>query len=116
MTKLFLETEFQHEGNKQTKKREFSAKSCGFPGRNRFRKFNDVNTTQKRTKIILDKLSSLGQEPTFHEKKNNMNKLNRVSQALNTHVPVITQINKYYRKAQCKILLFRMLIRVPSST
>ena len=30
VTKLFLESEFQHKGNKQTKKREFSAKSCVF--------------------------------------------------------------------------------------
>ena len=36
--KLFLELEFQRQGNKQTKKGEFSAKSCGFLGRNRFRK------------------------------------------------------------------------------
>ena len=29
-TKLFLESEFQHKGNKQTKKCEFSADPCGF--------------------------------------------------------------------------------------
>ena len=28
--KLFLELEFQHKGNKQTKKYEFSVKSCVF--------------------------------------------------------------------------------------
>ena len=50
VTKLFLESEFQHKGNKQTKKRKFSAKSCSFLGRNRFRKQNYLNTTQKRTK------------------------------------------------------------------
>ena len=33
VTKLFLESEFQHKGNKQTKKLEFSAKLCGFLGR-----------------------------------------------------------------------------------
>ena len=33
VTKLFLESEFQHKENKQTKKRELSAKSCGFLGR-----------------------------------------------------------------------------------
>ena len=38
VTKLLLESEFQHQGNKQTKNREFSAKSCGFLGGNRFRK------------------------------------------------------------------------------
>ena len=30
VTKLFLESEFQHKGNKQTKKIEVSAKSCVF--------------------------------------------------------------------------------------
>ena len=30
VTKLFLESEFQHKGNKQSKNGEFSAKSCGF--------------------------------------------------------------------------------------
>ena len=30
VTKLFLEIEFQLKGNKQMKKGEFSAKSCGF--------------------------------------------------------------------------------------
>ena len=66
MSKLFLEMEFQHNGNKQMKKCEFSAKSCGFLGRNRFREKNYLNTTQKRTKNIWTKLSSLGQEPTFN--------------------------------------------------
>ena len=37
VTKLFLESESQHKGNKQMKKREFSAKSCSFLGSNRFR-------------------------------------------------------------------------------
>ena len=36
--KLFLESEFQHKGKKQMKKRQFLAKSCGVLGRNRFRK------------------------------------------------------------------------------
>ena len=65
MGKLFLESEFQHKGNKQTKKREFSAKSCGFLGSNRFRKYNYSNTTQERTNKKWIELSSLGQEPTF---------------------------------------------------
>ena len=30
VTKLSLESEFQHKENKQTKRREFSAKSCSF--------------------------------------------------------------------------------------
>ena len=50
VTKLFLESEFHLKGNKQTKKREFSAKSLGFLGKNRFRKYNHLNTIQKRTK------------------------------------------------------------------
>ena len=37
VTKLFLESEFQHKRNKQTKKRKFSAKSCSFLGSNRFK-------------------------------------------------------------------------------
>ena len=45
---LFLESELQHKGNKQTKKREFSAKICRFLGRKRFRKQNYPNTTQKK--------------------------------------------------------------------
>ena len=44
--------EFQHKGNKQTKKGKFSAKSCGFLGRNRFRKLKYLNATQKKTKKI----------------------------------------------------------------
>ena len=61
VTKLFLESEFQHKGNNQTKKRKVSAKSCGFLGRNRFIKKKYLNTTQKGIKV-----SSLGQEPTFN--------------------------------------------------
>ena len=38
VTKHFVESEFQHKGNKQTKKHEFSAEFCGFLGKNRFRK------------------------------------------------------------------------------
>ena len=30
VTKLLLESEFQHKGNKKNEKREFSAKSCVF--------------------------------------------------------------------------------------
>ena len=41
VAKLFLESEFQHKENKQTKKtQKFSAKSCGFIGSNSFRKYN----------------------------------------------------------------------------
>ena len=38
VTKLFLELEFQHKGNKQTEKGDFSADFCGFLGRTGFRK------------------------------------------------------------------------------
>ena len=67
VAKLFLESEFQHKGNKQMKKCKFSAKSCGFLGSNRFRNNNYLNTTRKRTKKIWKKLLSLGQEPTFKD-------------------------------------------------
>ena len=56
VTKLHLESKFQHKGNKQTKKREFSVKSCGFLGRNRIRAYNYSNTTQKRAKQNLDRI------------------------------------------------------------
>ena len=56
VTKLFLESEFQHEGNKQTKKSKFSAKSCGFLGRNRFSEYKYLDTTQKWIKKYLDKI------------------------------------------------------------
>ena len=49
VVKLFLKQKFQRKGNKQTKKRKFSAKSCGFLGSNRFRNNNYLNTTRKRT-------------------------------------------------------------------
>ena len=62
VTKLFLESESQHKGNKQTKQCKFSAKSCGFLGSNRFRKLNYSNTKLKRTKTIWIELSLLGQK------------------------------------------------------
>ena len=36
---LFLDSEFQHKGNKQTKQRELSAKFCGFLSSNKFFKY-----------------------------------------------------------------------------
>ena len=67
VAKSFLESEFQSKGNKQTKKRKFSTKSCGFLGSNRFRNNNYLNTTRKRTnKKNWTKLLSLGHEPTFN--------------------------------------------------
>ena len=38
VTKLVFELEFQQKGNKQIKRGNFSAKSCDFIDRNRFRK------------------------------------------------------------------------------
>ena len=66
MTKLFLELEFQHKGNKQTKKGLLATNSCGFLGRNGFRKYKlfKCNTEKDKNKNWTD-LSSLGQEPTF---------------------------------------------------
>ena len=63
VTTLFME--FQHKGNKHTKKGEFSAKPCGFLGRNTFRKLNCLNATQNRKNNNWTDLSLLGQEPTF---------------------------------------------------
>ena len=42
---LFLESEFQRKGNKQIKKRKFSAKFRGFLNSNRSRNYNYSNTT-----------------------------------------------------------------------
>ena len=70
VTKLFLESEFQHEGNKQTKKREFSAKSCSFLGRKKIQIIKleiklFIFYTEKDKNKFWTKLSLLGQEPTF---------------------------------------------------
>ena len=48
VAELFLELECQHKGNKQMKKRDFPAKSCGFHGSKRFKKYNYSNTTRKK--------------------------------------------------------------------
>ena len=55
VAKLFLETEFQRKANKQTIKRKFSAKSCSFLSSNRFRNYNYLNTTRKRTNKNFDR-------------------------------------------------------------
>ena len=64
VTKLFLESEFQYQGNKQTKKREFWAKSCNFLAETDSENKIIYNYTEK-DKNVWTKLSSLGQEPTF---------------------------------------------------
>ena len=56
VAKLFLESEFQHKGNKQTIKRKFSAKSCSFLGSNRFRNYNYSNTTWERANKNFDRI------------------------------------------------------------
>ena len=86
VTKLFLGSEFQHKGNKQMKKSEFSAKSCIFLGKiKKKRQIQKINlfkyyTHRRGQKKKWKKLSSLGQEPTFkiwifetvlEDKKNN---------------------------------------------
>ena len=55
VTKLLLESEFQHKGNKQTKQREFEAKSCGFLGRN-IQKIKIFNYYTEKDKKHLDKI------------------------------------------------------------
>ena len=54
VAKLFLESEFQRKGNKQTKKRKLSAKSCGFLGSNR--NYSYSSTTRKKTNKKLDRI------------------------------------------------------------
>ena len=56
MTKLFLESEFQHKGNKQRKKRKISAKSYGLLGRNRFKKKKLFKYYAEKGKNKLDKI------------------------------------------------------------
>ena len=66
--KTFLDSKFQHKGNKQTKKGEFSAKFQNFA------LFSAASDSEniiiqilhgKRETEIWTVLSSLGQEPTF---------------------------------------------------
>ena len=52
VTKLFLESEFQHKGNKR-KDVNSQQNLAGFLRRNRFRKSEYLNTTQKRIKKIF---------------------------------------------------------------
>ena len=62
VTKVFLDSEFQHKGNKQIKKKlEFSAKSW----QEQIQKIKLLNYYTEKDKKYLDKLSSLRQEPTF---------------------------------------------------
>ena len=60
VTKLVLESEFQYKGNKQSKKRKFSAKSCGFSWQEQIQKIKLFKYYAKKDKNIWTKLSSLG--------------------------------------------------------
>ena len=64
MGKLFLESEFQHKGNKQLKKRKFSAKSYGFlSSKDSENIIIQILHRKGQIKKWIE-LSSLGQEPT----------------------------------------------------
>ena len=56
VTKLFLESEFQHKGNKQMKKLELSAKSCSFLGRTESEIKIFKYYTEEDKKKYLDKI------------------------------------------------------------
>ena len=62
---FFLDSKFQHKGNKQTKKGEFSAKFCVFLGSIDSENIIIQILHGKRETEIWTVLSSLGQEPTF---------------------------------------------------
>ena len=53
ITKLFLESEFQHKGNKQTNKREFSAKSSGVSWQEQIQKIKSFKNYTEKDKIIF---------------------------------------------------------------
>ena len=64
VTKLFLESEFQHKGNKRTA--QILSKILRFSWQGRIQKIKIFKYyTEKDKKNILTKLASLGQEPTF---------------------------------------------------
>ena len=66
VTKLFLESEFQHKGNKQTKKTQIRSNILRFSWQEQIQKIKIFKYyTEKDKKNIWTKLSSLGQEPTF---------------------------------------------------
>ena len=55
VTKLFLESEFQHKGNKQMKKREFSAKSWQFSWQEQIQKIKLFKYYTEKDKSYFDK-------------------------------------------------------------
>ena len=65
MAKLFLEPEFQHKGNKQTKKANSRQNFALFSAATDSENINIQILHGKRETEICTVLSSLGQEPTF---------------------------------------------------
>ena len=71
VTKLVLEPEFQHKGNKQMNKTQILSKILWFSWQEQIQKIKIFKYyTEKDKKNILTKLSSLGQEPTFKIQNN----------------------------------------------
>ena len=67
VTKLFLESEFQHKGNKQTKTTRILNKILRVSSQEQIQKIKIFKYyTEKDKKNIWKKLSSLEQEPTFN--------------------------------------------------
>ena len=70
VTKLFLESEFQHKGVKKKRKNLKSQQNLTFSWQEQIQKIKLFKYYTKRTKKnIWTKLSSLGQEPTFKPAK-----------------------------------------------
>ena len=66
VTKLFLESEFQHKGNKQTKKNANSQPNLAFSSAATDSDHRIIQILHKKGQNnIWTELSSLGQEPTF---------------------------------------------------
>ena len=73
MTKLFLELEFQHKGNKQTKKGLIVSKLLQLSRQEWIQKIKlfKCDTEKDKNKNWTD-LSLLGQEPTFNKGHDNL--------------------------------------------
>ena len=65
VTKLFLESEFQHKRNKQTNKTQILSKILRFSWQEQIKKIKICKYFTEKDKNSWTKLSSLGQEPTF---------------------------------------------------
>ena len=66
VTKLFLESEIQHKGYKQTKKTRIVSKILRFSWQEQIQKIKIFKYYTERIKNTWTILSSLGQEPTFN--------------------------------------------------